>query len=212
MVVLGVDLRSSEQHASSIASISPQSLSLDGIQSFKTDGELMAIIDECRPQLVALGTPLSLPNGMCCLDQKCACESDNRERKGRQCEIELAQMGISCFFTSKGSIVSRLIYRGMKIRHDIEELGFEVVEVYPYASKVVLFGDSVPPKNNPASIKFMKEKLPSLINALEGYLDDIDINRCDAILNSYTAALHCSQATDVLGVESEGLLAIPRLL
>ena len=212
MVVLGVDLRSSEQHESSIASISPQSLSLESIQSFKTDGDLLAIINESKPQLVALGTPLSLPNGMCCLDQKCACESDNRERKGRQCEIELAQMGISCFFTSKGSIISRLIYRGMKIRQDIEELGFEVVEVYPYASKVVLFGDSVPPKHNPASIKFMKEKLPSLINGLEGYLDDIDINGCDAILNSYTAVLHFSQATDLVGAEPEGLLAIPRLL
>ena len=100
----------------------------------------------------------------------------------------------------------------MKIRHDLERLGFDVVEVYPYASKVVLFGDSVPPKTNPASIQFMKEKLPSLIKGLEEYLDDISINECDAILNSYTAALHCLQATDVMGAEPEGLLAIPRLL
>ena len=71
MVVLGVDLRSSEHHESSSATISPQSLALDRIQSFKTDGDLLAIVNECKPQLVALGTPLSLPNGMCCLDQQC---------------------------------------------------------------------------------------------------------------------------------------------
>jgi len=212
MVVLGVDLRSSEQHDSSIACMSPQSLSLDSILRFKTDEALLEIISKMQPELVALGTPLSLPKGMCCLDKQCPCESENRERKGRQCEIELAQMGISCFFTSKGSIISRLIYRGIKIRKDIEDLGFEVVEVYPHASKVVLFGDKVPPKSNPASIDFMKNKLPSLLNSLEEYLDDIDINECDAILNCYTAVLHSSNATDVLGSATEGLLAIPRLL
>jgi predicted nuclease with RNAse H fold len=126
-------------------------------------------------------------------------------------ELELARMGISCFFTSKGSIIRSLIYRGIKLSRQLTGLGFEVVEVYPHATKVVLFGDKVPPKNSAQSLKFMKEHLPRLVKGLEPYLPSMDRNLYDAVVNSYTAYLHSQDNTDVLGSQTEGLLALPKL-
>jgi len=47
---------------------------------------------------------------------------------------------------------------------------------------------------------------------LEPYLDSMDRNTCDALINSYTAHLHSRDGTDLLGSTQEGLLALPKLL
>jgi predicted nuclease with RNAse H fold len=73
-------------------------------------------------------------------------------------------MGISCFFTSKDSIIRKLIYRGIELSDQLRGLGFDVIEVYPYASKVILFGDNVPSKSSHINLPFMKERLPRLIS------------------------------------------------
>ena len=78
-----------------------------------------------------------------------SCSFATPQRKGRQSEIELASLGISCFYTSKGSIIRNLIYRSIRLSGQLGELGYPVIEVYPHATKVILFGDKAPPKNSP---------------------------------------------------------------
>ena len=125
--------------------------------------------------------------------------------------MELSRMGISCFFTSKGSIIRNLIYRGMALSSRLRDLGFKVVESYPHATKVILFGDKIPPKNSAASLAFMKERLAPLIGSLNPHLDGLDRNGCDAVLNAYTGLLHTQDATDTLGTPEEGTLVLPKL-
>tara|TARA_B100000315_G_scaffold259200_1_gene314180 strand:+ start:434 stop:802 length:369 start_codon:yes stop_codon:yes gene_type:complete len=120
-------------------------------------------------------------------------------------------MGISCFFTNKGSIIRNLIYRSMELSRLLSGLGLEVIEAYPHATKVILFGDKVPPKNSAESLVFLKERLDPLIQGLSPHLDGLDRNTCDAVLNAYTGFLHTQDATDTLGTPEEGRVVLPKL-
>ncbi len=210
MVVLGVDLRASSKRASTVVALDQQS-AVAFMDSFSEDDELAQIAMTHQPQLIAIGAPLCLPLGLCCLEATCACDFAIPSRKGRLLELELSRMGISCFFTNKGSIIRSLIYRGISLSQQLRDSGFEVVESYPHATKVILFGDKVPPKNSAASLAFMKERLYPLVGGLSPHLNDLDRNACDAVLNAYTGLLHSQDATDVLGAPEEGVLVLPKL-
>jgi len=210
MSVLGVDLRASLKKPSAVAILDPQS-HLSELGCFYEDSELTAMVDDLRPDIVAIGAPLNLPSGFCCLDQSCECHFSVAGRKGRLLELELAKMGISCFYTNKGSIIRELIYRGVRLSHDLRAAGHVVIEVYPHATKMLLFGDKVPPKNSAASVSYMIGHLTSLLSGLAEHTDDLDRNTCDSIINAYTGQLHALSKTDVLGDPEEGILVLPKL-
>ena len=178
MAVLGVDLRASQKKPSSIAILNSQS-NLTGLASFFADSELIKLVDDIHPDLVAIGAPLNLPSGFCCLDQACECHFSEPNRKGRLLELELAKMGISCFYTNKGSIIRELIYRGIRLSKTLREAGHNVIEVYPHATKMLLFGDKVPPKNSAASISYMIGHLTPLVSGMEEHADDLQQQRSD---------------------------------
>ena len=210
MSVLGVDLRASRKKSSSVAILDSKS-HLTELGSFYEDIELMKLVDDLRPDLVAIGAPLNLPSGFCCLDQSCDCRFSVPDRKGRLLELELAKMGISCFYTNKGSIIRELIYRGILLSQNLRDAGYNVIEVYPHATKMLLFGDKVPPKNSAVSVSYMIGHLTPLVSGMENHADDLDRNSCDAIINAYTGQLHAQSNTDVLGDPEEGILVLPKL-
>ena len=210
MSVLGVDLRASRKKSSSVAILDSKS-HLTELGSFYEDIELMKLVDDLRPDLVAIGAPLNLPSGFCCLDQSCDCRFSVPDRKGRLLELELAKMGISCFYTNKGAIIRELIYRGILLSQNLRDAGYNVIEVYPHATKMLLFGDKVPPKNSAVSVSYMIGHLTPLVSGMEKHADDLDRNSCDAIINAYTGQLHAQSNTDVLGDPEEGILVLPKL-
>ena len=210
MVILGVDLRASSKRSSTVVALDGDSNVLF-FDSFDDDPELHEMVQSCRPDLIAIGAPLGLPGGLCCLETTCSCRFSNPQNKGRQSEIDLARMGISCFFTNKGSLIRNLIYRSIKLNQHLSKMGCRVIEVYPHATKVLLFGDNAPPKNSPGSVTYLKEKLTPLVAGLDPHLDAMDRNTCDAVLNAYTAVLHWQEKTDMLGTEEEGMLVLPKL-
>ena len=210
MSVLGVDLRASRKKPSSVAILDSHS-HLTELGSFYEDIELMKLVDDLRPDLVAIGAPLNLPSGFCCLDQSCDCRFSVPDRKGRLLELELAKMGISCFYTNKGSIIRELIYRGILLSQNLRDAGYNVIEVYPHATKMLLFGDNVPPKNSAVSVSYMIGHLTPLVSGMEKHADGLDRNSCDAIINAYTGQLHAQSNTDVLGDPEEGILVLPKL-
>ena len=120
-------------------------------------------------------------------------------------------MGISCFFTNKGSIISALIYRSINLGSRLRGLGHNVIETYPHATKVILFGDKVPPKNSAANLAFMRQRLSPLVHGLDDHFGVWDRNSCSALLNAYTALLLTEGATDLLGDPEEGTLVLPKL-
>ena len=209
-MIFGVDLRASPKRPSAVVALDDEA-KLSFISNFSDDSELFQMGQTHQPSLIAIGAPLSLPTGLCCLEATCSCQTITPQKKGRQAELELSRMGISCFFTNKRSIIRTLIYRGIDISHKLSKQGHTVIEVYPHATKTILFGDKVPPKNSPSSLPFMKNSLAPLVDGLETHLEELDRNACDAVINAYTALLHSQQETDMLGTDEEGWLVLPRL-
>ena len=90
MSVLGIDLRASSKKPSAVAILDSGS-HLTALGSCYEDGELTELVGKVRPDLIAIGAPLNLPSGFCCLDQSCNCWFAISGRKGRLLELELVQ-------------------------------------------------------------------------------------------------------------------------
>ena len=84
--------------------------------------------------------------------------------------------------------------------------------MYPYATKVLLFGDKIPPKNSARGLAFLKEKLSGVVVGLGPYEPELNHDGCDAVLSAYTAWLHRGDRTDSLGIPDEGHIVVPKLL
>ena len=120
-------------------------------------------------------------------------------------------MKIGCFFTTKRSIIKPLIYRGLEFSKGLNALGHNVIEVYPYATKVILFGSKIPPKNSIRGISFLRERLSQLIHGIGTEMDELDHDSCDALLSAYTSLLHAQDKSRNLGMAEEGYIVIPKL-
>ena len=210
MTILGVTLRASPNRPSTVLSLDGQ-LRQPRLTTFMGDIELYGLVEIVQPRVIAVGAPVTLPAGLCCLEESCECDFYKPQAKGRQLELELSKMGVGCFFTNKRSIIRDLIYRGLELKRRLTNKGFEVIEVYPYATKLILFGDQVPRRVASASLSFHKEKLPELIPGLAPCVDKLDRPSCDAAFNAYTGYLYSKNGTDSLGDPSEGTLIIPKL-
>ena len=81
MGVMGVDLRTSPNLASTIVVLNYQAEVVD-IQSAHTDDDLVGLARAAEPSIIAVGTPLGLPEGNCCLESSCDCRRVNRNHKG----------------------------------------------------------------------------------------------------------------------------------
>jgi predicted nuclease with RNAse H fold len=211
MTFIGIDLRASYKRPSVIAALDFDS-QLIHLGTFLTEDELFRLTESLQPGLISIGAPTGLPKGLDCLEPDCPerCQPDPPDKTGRTSELELSRMGIGCFFTSKKSITKGLIYRSIKLKNTLSKSS-SVIEVYPHGTKVILFGDKVPPKSNLRHLPFLKERLPGLIKGLEPRLDSLNCNACDALINAYTTLLHARNETDILGIPEEGLLALPKL-
>lgn len=208
--VMGVNLRAFAKSPSTVVKLDGNLRSIC-VGTFYEDEELFQVVDALHPQVIAIGTPLTLPAGLCCLEPTCECDFECQEAKGRQFELELSQMGVSCFFTSKRTVVRDLIYRGLDLYHRLSDMGAQVIEVYPHATKKILFGDKVSREHVTGALYFMNKELSRLIPGLNHDSSDLDRNTWHAVLNAYTGFLHLNNATDTLGNPTEGVLVIPKL-
>jgi predicted nuclease with RNAse H fold len=172
------------------------------------DEEIAAFVEAHRPALVAIDAPLSLPLGLCCLEGTCSCQPLS-SHKGRQCERELSALGIGCYYTTKRSIIKGMVYRGIRLKADLEGRGYTVIEIYPYASKVRLLG-LLPKKTTVAGRQALQKGLQRLIPSIPSPREDLlSHDTLDALLAAYTGFLyHCGE-TEALGDPLEGLLHIP---
>jgi predicted nuclease with RNAse H fold len=208
--LFGVTLRISSSHPSSLAVLNHQS-HLIQLSLFHTDLELLQLAGSYRPTLIAIGSPLCLPAGLPDLEPA-GNTAAPPETRGRQLERELGSLGIPCFFTGRGSIIRELIYRGIGLSGALQRRGYEVIEVYPHATKVILFGQQALPWKGSRSLASLKEQLSTRISGLKHYSGSLNKNNSDALLNAYTALLHLREGTDLLGDPQEGLLIIPKLI
>jgi len=205
---VGIDLTSSPRKPSACIGLEKgANLLFTGLLA--TDSDIVALVSsESSSCLVAIDAPLTLPLGLCCLEESCSCQLISPS-KGRECERELARLGIPSYFTTKRSIIKPMVYRGIKIREALERRGYQVIEVYPYASKVRLWGKPFPPKTRPDGLAFLRGHLASLMPSLSPYTADFSHDLCDAAIAAYTAFLHHSGKTRQAGNPEEGAIYIP---
>ena len=159
-------------------------------------------------ELVAIDAPISLPNGLCCLEESCSCQPWVRV-KGRSCERELARLGIPCYFTTKKSIIRAIVYRGIRLKTELEAMGCGVIEVYPYASKVRLFGKGLPAKSTLAGLAFLKQHISQLLPHIAPRVGRFNHHLCDAAIAAYTSFLHYQNKTELCGKTKEGVICLP---
>jgi len=159
---------------------------------------------------VAIDAPLRLPKGLCCLEESCSCQPQAGV-KGRSCERELAKLGIPCYFTTKKSIIKAMVYRGIRLKTELQSMGYEVIEVYPYASKVRLWGKPIPPKQKPIGLAFLKQHISYLLPNIATYVNGFNHDMCDAAIAAYTAYLHYQGKTELRGEPEEGAICLPFL-
>jgi predicted nuclease with RNAse H fold len=206
----GLDLTSTEAKPSACLGVDSKS-QLVYLGFLTNDTNIIALLSFYSPQVIAIDAPLSLPLGLCCLEEPCPCQP-KFPRKYRQCDQELRQYGIPCYPTSKKTFIKDLIYRGIELKtsigRQVQQAG-QVIEVYPFASKVRLFGKTVPRKTTRQGMCFFREELGDIITGLKPYLDMLDHDLCDAAVAAYTALLHHKNRVEALGNSKEGLIFIP---
>jgi len=88
---LGIDLTSAEAKPSACLGLDGE-LKLIYSGFLHQDSDILKLVSRYGIELVAIDAPLSLPQGLCCLEESCPCQPAN-EVKGRSCERELARLG-----------------------------------------------------------------------------------------------------------------------
>jgi len=203
----GIDLTSSPKRASAYALLGAD-LRIRSLKSLSTDSEIIAAIGRDRPTLVAIDAPQSLPQGLCCLNEDCLCHPASNG-KGRLCERELARQGIPCYFTTKKSIIKEMVERALNLKTEFSVRGYEVIEIYPYASKVRLWSKRIPNKTSAEGLEYLKVHLTGIIPDLAQHRAKLGHDLCDAVIAAYTAYLHFQGKTEPIGDPDEGLIYIP---
>lgn len=208
MSYLGIDLTSSPARASAYALLGEDG-SLWEVGALGTDQEMLLLAERARPSLVAIDAPLGLPRGMCCLEPSCPCVPQAADGL-RAAEREVIARGFGLFRTTKKSIIKAMVYRGMALRGLLEDAGLRVLEVYPYASKAILFGRPLPKKTTAEGRAFVLARLEGLIPGLAGVGRALGHDELDALVAAYTARLFAAGQAEKLGEELEGTICLPR--
>jgi predicted nuclease with RNAse H fold len=204
---LGIDLTSVETRPSACALLDASG-ALVSMCKLATDEEMMDLVRDQRPAVVAIDSPLGLPKGMDCLEESCSCESVH-PFKGRVGERDLIRQGINLYVTTKRTIIKTMVYRAIELARQIRGLGSEVIEVYPFASKIRLFGRPIPPKNTTEGRSFLQLRLDGIIPGLELDEQRLDHDHLDALIAAHTAWLYGRGMTEDFGLEEEVPIVVP---
>ena len=206
---IGIDLTSREEKPTACLALDEE-LHLEWFHFLLSDGQIIEAIERHYPSIVAIDAPLSLPEGLCCLEEGCPCQPLSPS-KGRGCERELSHRGIPSYYTTKRSIIKNVVYRAIALKDEMTTGGYQVIEVYPYATKVQLFSRNIPKKVTPEGIAFLKKRLGILLPHLIPYIERFNHDLCDALLAAYTAYLYVKGEVDVIGDPEEGAIFVPAL-
>lgn len=200
-ICVGIDLAGVPHRETGIAIL--RGGRLDLLTSAGPDEEVLAFASRAgRWGTVAINAPLTRPLGRCCLDDDCRCRHDPGTRS-RQLERELGRMGVPTLATALIKILAR---RGARIAAALVELGFEPIEVYPFAT-LRLLGLPAEGKKTPGGRRRIHRALKPLVPGL-GHPKASE-HQLDAVVCAFTALLWRLGRTRTVGLPEEGLMTIP---
>ena len=193
-VVAGIDLAGSERRPTGIAFLEGRRIL--GISSVFTDEDIISEIRKYSPILIGIDAPLSLPKGRRTIEFKDG-------PKFRECDRALYGLGIRFFPIVLGPM-RMLTSRGIKLKNELVEMGFKVVEVYPGATQDIL---GIPRKSR--GLDALRSGLKAwVIGDLEGLSGD----ELDAVTAALTVELYIEGRGEFIGDPEEGLILIPKVM
>ncbi len=198
-VSLGIDLSGSEERPSGVCVLRGREAYLDTLE---TDAQLVSLMQETRPSVVSIDSPLSIPRGRCCSNDSCECR---RVGITRECERTLKKRGINVYPCLIPSMQS-LTVRGMRIAALARQLGFHVIESYPGAAQDIL---GLPRKR--VDLRGLQTDLTNM--GIEPICNRSLINHheIDALTSALVGFFYLIGQYESLGNEDEGYLVIPSI-
>ena len=198
---MGIDLAGVPHRETGVAILTRGRLEL--LTSADDDAEILDLARRAgRWGTVAINAPLTRPLGRCCLDDDCPCRQDPGTRS-RQLERDLGRMGVPTLATALLKVLAR---RGARIAEALRELGYEPLEVYPFAT-LRLLGLPWRGKRTVAGRRRIYRALRPLVPGLRH--PRASEHQLDAVVCALTAQLWREGRTRTVGLPEEGLMTIP---
>ncbi len=173
------------------------------LRSLGTDEEIVARARSLgRRVVVAVNAPLSLPRGRCCLEDDCRCRHDPGTRS-RAVERLLARERVPTLATAVIKVLAR---RGIRLAARLRSTGFQVLEVYPYAT-LRLLGLPAGGKRSRSGRAAIAAALAPLVPGLDH--PDATEHELDAVVCALSADLWLRCRCRLVGDPAEGQMVVP---
>jgi len=198
--VVGIDLTGSDARPSGWALMEGDVVVTGMLHTFD---ELLTSTLAARPRLVSIDSPLSLPFGRDCTDDRCACRAVGGIF--RQCERDLKRRGINvypCLIQS----MQALTRRGMRIACALRERGIDVIESYPGAAQDIM---QIPRKR--ASQDQLRAGLERFGSRGIRRVGQLTHDELDAVTSAAVGMFYLADLYEALGNDQEQYLIIPSL-
>ena len=194
---LGVDLTGSEERASGVCF-------LEGNKAYmhllKRDAEIIELVEEVKPCIISIDSPLNLPHGRCCPSDDCDCRKYGIMRS---CERTLKSRGINvypCLIPS----MQKLTMRGIRLSKLLRRKGYEVIESYPGAAQDIL---GLPRKR--VDLRALEIDLLNMGIKPISRRQIITHDEIDALTSALVGYFYQAGQFEALGGSGEGDLIIP---
>ena len=182
-IIAGVDLAATPLNPTGWAILKGRVVSACHLFS---DKEIISKIIECKPTLIAVDAPLSLPKN---------------KKFMRKADREMHKRGYPVF-PPRFRIMEKLTVRAIKLTQRVNSEGFCVIEVHPTSTRKAL---RMPIKE--------WSKIQEIFVDM-GFDGDIKAriftpHEIDAVTAALTGCLHLKQKTELIGDRIEGYIVVP---
>jgi predicted nuclease with RNAse H fold len=216
IMYVGLDPSASAQKKSGICVLN-RNKEVQFIGKWNNFEEIIKILTplNVKKYLIGIDGPLQLPHELdvCCFSYPSVCQHQQTTAyKGRYCESILIKMGYRCFMTSKNSFVKSWILRCLNLKEYLQKQSFDTLEVFPFATRRILFPDLSGKKQ---TLQFRKILLSNLRRWGVHFPPEDRIyshDELDAVLAAITALLHGNHQTEMIGDERDGFIIIPKMM
>jgi predicted nuclease with RNAse H fold len=191
MIVVGLDLAGVEDRPSGVCILKYPKAETSLAYS---NEEVLKLIEEAQPEIVAIDAPLSLPPGRKTINQKTKVHL-------RECDKELLRRGIKFFPITLGPM-RKLTNRGLYLRVILEGKGLRVIEVYPGGAQDIL---RIPRKQR--GLEKLLEGLKKVgIRELNSEMSDHEL---DAVTCALVGKLHLEGKSVTYGSSEQTIIMPP---
>jgi predicted nuclease with RNAse H fold len=197
--VIGIDLTGSESRPTGWALLQGATVITGTLASTE---EILDRTLACRPRIVSIDSPLSLPAGRDCTQDSCHCRAHGITR---ECERVLKRRGVNvypCLIQS----MQALTRRGMEIAEMLRAAGVEVIESYPGAAQDIM---RIPRKRaSQTQLRGGLERFGLRGLRAPGALTHDEL---DAVTSAVVGSFFLADLHEALGNDREGYLVIPSI-